>query len=395
MGLRSSFLVGLIFWGLGCYRYVSLERPPDAYIAAKETWVRLEQLESFRFRLNYRSSAPLFLGGSFTGTWQRPDREWWRGFRWRGTEVDRVELRAAGEIQYEKQPTGWKKTVRGVETRILQQVRQVLGEGNVIPHDSTAYTYVYRFESKLPILDPARQRVFSGRLEIHRRSGLPRRMLCQDSAGTVQWSLLLDRYNRAGKVVLPFVGMQELSIGSQNRLSRAQLGQAVRTLRLRLEKLGWEYSLKRKRGQLVLSLDRRLSADALALLLAAGQMELRTAASTADGGLQVGDDVSFRVRTGSLLARNGDWSVVEESAPLPEPKIVFVPSEAGHQKLPALGDSLVAFILDGKVLDCARISADGRFIFSFPGRPELASILAVVVSLPASPAGFRIFNSHP
>ncbi len=392
MRLRNPFLVGLIFIGVGCYRYVNLEPPPDAHAAARETWLRLEQLGSFRFRLNYRSSAPLSLGGSFTGTWQRPDREWWRGFRWRGMEVDRVELRAAGEVQYEKQPTGWKKTVRGVETRILQQVRQVLGDGNVIPQDSAADTYVYRFESRLPVLDPARQRVFSGRLEIHRRSGLPSRMLCQDSAGTVQWSLLLDRYNQAGKVVLPFVGVQELSIGTQTRLSRARLGQAVRILRMRLEKLGWEYSLKRKRGQLVLTLDRRLSADALALLLAAGQMELRAAASTADGGLQVGDDVSFKVSTGSLLARNGDWSVGEERAPLPEPKIVFVPSEAGRQKLSALGDSLVAFMLDGRVLDYARISTEGRLVFNFSGRPELASILAVVVSLPPSPASFRIFN---
>lgn len=385
---------GLIAVLASCYRYVNLGPPPDARTAALDTWRRLEQLESFRFRLDYRGSAPLFLGAGFTGVWQRPDREWWSGFRKRGNEVDKVELRAAGEAQYEKQAGGWRKTVRGVETRILEQVKQVVEDRDMTLQDSSAASYVYAFEPRLPILDPARQSVFSGRLEILRSNGLPGRMLCRDSTGLIEWSLRFDRFNRAGMVAVPFVAVQVMVIEPEMRLRGSRLGQAVKTLRARLDTLGWEYTLRRRQGKLVLALDRKPSSGAMALLLAAGRVELGTAARSADSGLQVGDDAAFRVTIGSLFARNGDWSVTAETGPLPGPRIVFAPPGSGQQRFVPAGDSLAALLLDGRILDCAQASSDGRLVFTGLGTKESASVLAAVASLPPSPAAFRIISSR-
>ncbi len=395
---------------VSCYRFANPGPPVDAQTAPKQAWSRLAALESFRFRLRYHTATPFALGADFAGFWHKPDCEVWTGYWRRGDSLERVEFRAIGERQYEKTRGGWQRASRGVETRIFDQVNQVLAGKEMMFQDSTKKKYRYRFEPWLPILDPARQKKLAGEFEIDRVSGLPLRVFVTESRERItqdpesgvraglEWEARFDQFNRAGTVVAPFVAEQEVMIAPEKKLSRAALGQTVATLRRRLERLNLEYRLERRCGRLVLALGRRTSSAALALLLARGRIELWTAtrSSRPDSGLVVGDDVSFRVALRELIAMNGQYEVKAEVEPLPEPRISFelTSGDSAVAGVVQNRDTLVALVLDGQVLDCARGIDGNRVLFTGWGNKETALALAAVASSQALEAGFKILHSR-
>jgi hypothetical protein len=210
---------------------------------------------------------------------------------------------------------------------------------------------------------------------------------------SVEWETRFDRFDRAGDVSAPFLAEQQLVIAPDKRLPRIELGRAVTALRRRLEQAGWEYRLTRRGGRFVLALDRKASPSLLELLLARGRVEIWTATRPADsdtGGMMVGDDASFRVTLGWLVAANGQYEVESEVEPLPEPRLRFALERAS----PAAGDTLLALVLDGKVLDCTKRAEDGGVVFTGWGNKESATMLAAVASNPAIGARFKVLSSR-
>lgn len=385
---------------VGCYRFVHPGPPVDAQQAAQETWQRLERLESFAFRLRFCTDTPFALKAEFSGVWHAPDQEAWTGYWQRQGTRQRVELRAAGANQYERTGRGWRRAGRGVETRILEQARQVVLDKKMVLSDSTRGVYRFRFEPWLPVLDPARQKKLSGLLTVDRSSGLPLGVFCSDSHASVCWELRLGRFNRPGEVAIPFPVEQELVIAPAERLSRSGLDQAVRVLRGRLGELGWDFRLVRRCGRLVLLLDRAVPAGLIELLLSSGRVELWTAvaADSPGVGMMVGGDAARRVVLGRLMAANGQYDVGLVAEPLPEPRISFVLKPG----LKPENESLLVLVVDGKALDCvagapASFPSNGAgkatVTFAGLGNKEMAKAVAALARNETAGPGFKIQSS--
>ncbi|MBN2538078.1 hypothetical protein JXB37_07380, partial [candidate division WOR-3 bacterium] len=223
MGLntRAAF-VGACLLAAGCVRYVNLGEPPAPDQAPKVAVERLQMLESFRFRVDFHTDAPFDVGASFRGNWQAPDREAWQGAWFRAGRREPVELVAAGEIQYRREGRDWEREPRGVETRVLEQLRQVLERPHFTRTEDRSGRWHYRFEPWLPLLDPGRQRTFQASLLVEPTTGLPVSISARDSSGGAHWDIRLDRFNRAAAVRLPFRPEVSVRLEAERRVSRRE-----------------------------------------------------------------------------------------------------------------------------------------------------------------------------
>jgi len=377
----------------GCYRFATPGPPVDAREAPQEAWRRLAQLESFGFRLAYHTDTPLSFGADFSGVWHSPDREYWSGVWRRGDKLERVEFRASGEAQYERRGGAWQRSNRGMETDILKQVEQVVAGKQMVLRDSAAGVYRYEFKPWLPVLDPSRQREFSGLLEVNRSSGLPLRVHARDNDASAEWEAGFGRFNRAGDVGIPFVAEMEVVLAPEKRMSRSELGRSVVVLRQRLDFAGWEHRLYRRCGKLVLALGRTPPVRHLNLLLSCGRVELWTvvrAEASDETAIMVGEDPSFRVLLKRPVAANGDFEIEVRSEPLPEAVLQF----ESDRILPVSGDTLLALVVDGLVVDCIGKAEFGRAVFAGSVDRESASVLAALGSNRVNSTGFRILESR-
>jgi hypothetical protein len=357
--------------------------------AGAGAWQRLTRLSSFEFTLNFHTDMPFPIEVRFAGTCELPDREAWSGYMRRRTDVSRVELRAEGSDQYEKEGSGWRRTMRGIETRVLEQGEGAF-RGRSFEFAGTEHgRYRFTFSPDLPILDPTRTKKFSGVMEVDPHSGLPLRLYCSDSARTAEWELRLGRFNRTGAVLVPYQPAMTVEARPARALSRAEFGRAVGVLKQRLAKLGWDCRLRRSGRGLVLLLGQFKSRREVELLFSRGSVEVwqgRWAGSgePQDSGkaLEVGGDAARRAVLLQVLGSNGGLgATVSAETPLAAGLEVSVAA-------PDTGEPAV-LVVDGRALSAARPNRNGKLLFSDIGSVDDVRVMVSLAACSAMPAGFN------
>uniref|UniRef100_A0A7C4CBN1 Uncharacterized protein n=1 Tax=candidate division WOR-3 bacterium TaxID=2052148 RepID=A0A7C4CBN1_UNCW3 len=285
--------------------------------------------------------------------------------------------------------SGWRKSPRGVETRVLDQMRQALEGVALLPAGEEHGRRSFAFTPKATILDPAQTTLFTGRLETDAGSGFPLAMVYGDQSGRKLWRMEFSRFNRAGKVWVPFVPDQTLNVSPSRRLSSSGWSQAVRVLRGRLGQFGVEHRVRRRGNRLEVSLTEALNPAQSDLLFSVGRVELWEAEWTArdsvgQGGCiaVVGGDVAQTARLRRLIATNGQIAAkTDESLPVrPELIVTAAGIRAG---------ALVVLLVDGVAVGAAWAEADGQLRFAGLGRCSLDGTLAAVANNPVLPVEFR------
>jgi len=359
--------------------------------AGAGAWDRLAGLESFGFTLAFHTDRPFPIRVRFSGRHEKPDREAWSGYMARRSDVSRVELRAEGGDQYEKEPSGWRRTMRSIETQVLEQGAGVFRASGLAFAGAEGRRYRYTFKPDLPILDPTRSKKLSGVMEVDPRSGLPVRLYCADSARTAEWELTLGRFNRAGPVSVPYQPAMIVDASPARSLNRADHGLAVGILKQRLARLGWDYRLSRAGPNLKLLLGQAKTRQQVELRLSRGRVEVwqgqwaqaETLKDPEAVVLEVGGDASRRVTLGRLLGDNGRTEFsVRVAAPL---AAVLETSVA----LPDTGHPAV-LVVDGRALSAAKPDVDGRLLFADIGGEDEVRVIAALTAYSPMPVGFRV-----
>jgi hypothetical protein len=359
-------------------------------------WARLAQVRSFEFTLNFHTDSPFPIEVRFSGTCELPDREAWSGFMRRRTEVSRVELRAEGSDQYEKDGSNWRRTLRGIETRVLEQGEGAFRGRSLVFAGTERGRYQYTFKPDLPILDPTRTKRLAGVMEVDPRSGLPVRLFCSDSAGTAEWELRLGRFNHAGAVLVPYQPAMTVVARPARAMSRAEFGRAAGILNQRLAKLGWDCRLRRTRQGLELLLGQPKSHRQVELLFSCGSVEVwegrwevsgEPAAETLQGTraevLEVGGDAARRFVPARRLGGNAQLGAgVKADTPL----------AAGLEVSVAVSDTgeSAVLVVDGVAMSAARPDRGGRLVFQDIGTEDDVRVIAALADGGVIPVSFNV-----
>jgi hypothetical protein len=361
--------------------------PEQAGVGA---WERLAHQRSFRFTLSFRTDTPFPIEVRFSGVREQADREVWSGYMRRRGEVSKVELRAEGPDQYEKEQSGWRRTMRGIETRVLEQ-----GEGAFLGRSfkfigNEHGRYRFAFKPDLPILDPTRTKKLTGFMEVDPHSGLPVRLYCSDSGKTAEWELRLGRFNRAGSVDVPYQPAMTVDARPTSALNRAGFDRTLAILNQRLAQLGWDHRLRRTARGLTLLLGQPKSRRQVELLFSRGSVEIwqgRWAGSgeTLNPGdaVEVGGDAARRVVLERLLANNERIAAeVRATTPLTPALVTSVAmSDTGK---PAM------LVVDHVALAAASPGPEGKVVFDDIGNEDDVRAVAALASGGAIPTDFEI-----
>ena len=324
----------------------------------------------------------------FTGARDQADREVWSGYMRRRAEVSRVELRAEGPDQYEKEHSGWRRTMRGIETRVLEQGEGAF-RGRSLEFTGTEHgRHLFAFKPDLPILDPTQTKNLTGVMEVDPRSGLPVRLYCSDSARTAEWELRLGRFNRAGSVDVPYEPAMTVDARPARPLSRAAFGRAVAVVTQRLAKLGWEHRLRRTSRGLVLLLGQPKSRRQVELLFSKGSVEIwqgrwLATGESAGAAVEVGGDAARRVVLEHLLAANEQMGAeIRTTTPVAAALVTSV----------ALSDprGLAILVVNRAAMSAAGSGPDGKLVFQDIGNEDDVSVIAALASGGVIPSDFGI-----
>ena len=358
--------------------------------AGGRAWERLTELESFRFTLTFHTDVPLPIEVRFAGVRERPDREAWSGYMRHRADVSRVELRAEGPDQYEKERSGWRRTIRGVETRILEQGEGSLRGQPLVFAGTERGRYLFTFRPEVPIIDPSRTKKLGGVMEVDPRSGLPLRVYCADSARTAEWELTLGWFNRGGTVEVPYEPAMTVEARPARPLSRAEFGRAFGVLNQRLARLGWDCRLRRTARGLSLLLGQPKSRRQIGLLFSRGRIEVwqgrrLQAGETTDTAatVEVGGDASRRVALDRLLAVN-ERIAAEVRAVGPLAAVLEVSVAAPDSTGP------VVLLLDRQALATAEPDRNGRNVFQDIGSEDDVRVIAALAAVGVMPADFAV-----
>jgi hypothetical protein len=383
---QVPFLAAVL--ALSCAGFIHSAPPSAPEQAGANAWERLSQLRSFGFTLSFHTDVPLPIDVRFRGARERSDREVWSGYMRRRAETSRVELRAEGSEQYEREGAGWRRTMRGIETRVLEQGGGAF-RGRTLEFIGTERgRYRFAFKPDLPILDPTQTKRLTGVMEVDPRSGLPVRLYCSDSAKTAEWELLLGRFNRAGSVDVPYEPAMTVDASPARGLNRAAFGRAVAIINARLAKLGWEHRLGRTSRGLVLLLGQPKSRRQVELLFSRGNVEvwqgrwLGTGESTA-AAMEVGGDAARRVVLEHRLASNEQLAAeVRATTPLTAALVasVILPDDDGPAVL----------VVDSIAVSAASSDAGGRLVFQDIGNEDDVRVIAALASGGVIPTDFGI-----
>ena len=351
-------------------------------------WERLAQLRSFGFTLSFHTDLPFPIEVSFSGTREQADREVWSGFMRRRSEVSKVELRAEGPDQYEREPSGWRRTMRGIETKVLEQGEGAF-RGRPLEFTGTERgRYRFAFKPDLPILDPTQTKQLTGVMEVDSRSGLPVRLYCSDSARTAEWDLRLGRFNRAGAVDVPYEPAMTVDARPTGRLDRRAFDGAVAIVNQRLAKLGWEHRLRRTSHGLVLLLGQAKSRRQVELLFSRGNVEVwqghwtGTGEST-DAAVEVGRDAARRVVLEHLLVAN-ERLAAEVRTTTPVAAALLTSVVKSDTSKPAI------LVVNRNALSAASSDPDGKLVFQDIGNADDASVIAALANGGVIPTDFGI-----
>jgi hypothetical protein len=388
--VRSSVPVIVALLTLSCAGVLQNARPMTPERAGAGAWERLVHLRSFGFTLSFHTDVPLPIEVKFSGTREQADREVWSGYMRRRGEVSRVELRAEGTDQYEKERSGWHRTLRGIETRVLEQ-----GEGafrgrplEFIGTDRGRYRFA--FKPDLPILDPTQAKKLTGIMEVDPRSGLPIRLYCSDSARTAEWELRLGRFNRAGSVDVPYEPAMTVDARPARALNRSDFGRTVAIINQRLARLGWDSRLRGTARGLTLLLRQAKSRRQAELLFSRGSVEVwqgrwvGVGESVATGAVvEVGGDAFRRVVLSRLLASNEQ--IAAEVRTLTPTAAALVTSVA----VPDTGEPAI-LVVDHVALSAANPVSGGKLVFDDIGNEDDVRVIAALAAGGVVPADFRI-----
>ncbi|MBM3331385.1 hypothetical protein FJY68_05965 [candidate division WOR-3 bacterium] len=386
--MRSSITALAAVLTLSCAGVLRNARPVAPEQAGVGAWAKLAQLRSFRFSLSFHTDAPLPIEVRFTGVREQADREVWSGYMRRRTELSKVELRAEGPYQFERERSGWRRTKRGTETRVLEQ-----GEGTFrgrplefVGTERGRYRFVFRPD--LPILDPTQSKKLVGVMEVDPNSGLPVRLYCSDSAGTAEWELRLGRFNRAGSVDVPYEPAMTLDATPTKRLNRSAFGLATAVVNQRLTRLGWDGRLRRTARGLTLLLGQTKSRRQVDLLFSRGRVEVWqgrwvSAGESTGAGVEVGGDASRRVLLELLLAENERIAAeVRAATPLSAALATSVEISADG--------GLAVLVVDGAAMSSASPGPGGELLFQDMGNEDDVRVIAALANGGVTPSEFRV-----
>ena len=376
--VRSSVPLLAAVLTLSCAGVLHNARAIAPEQAGAGAWKRLAQLRSFGFTLSFHTDTPLPIEVRFSGIREQADREVWSGYMGRRAEMSSVELRAEGPEQYEREPSGWRRTMRGIETRVLEQGEGAFAGSPLKFMRAEHGLYLFAFRPDLPILDPTQTKRLTGVMEVDSRSGLPVRLYCSDSAKTAEWELRLGRFNRAGSVSIPYEPAMTVDARPAGRVSRDAFNRAVATIDQRLAKLGWEHRLRRTSHGLVLLLRQPKSRRQVELLFSRGNVEVWQGrwigtGESADAAVEVGRDAARRVVLEHLLAANRQIAAeVRTTTPLAAALVtsVALPDNRG----PAI------LVVDGAAMSAASSGPDGKLVFQDIGNEDDVSVIAALAN---------------
>jgi hypothetical protein len=386
--VRSSVPVLAAVLVLSCAGSLHSARPIAAEQAGAGAWERLARLKSFGFTLSFHTDTPLPIDVRFSGVRDQSDREVWSGYMSRRAEMSRVELRAEGSDQYEKEGTGWRRTMRGIETKVLEQGEGAFRSRQLEFTGMERGRYRFAFKPDLPILDPTQTKRLSGVMEVDSRSGLPVRLYCSDSAKTAEWELRLGRFNRAGSVEVPYEPAMTVDARPTRPLSRTAFGHAVAIVTARLEKLGWGHRLRRTSRGLVLLLGQTKSRRQVELLFSRGKVEVwqgRWAGidESTDAVVEVGGDAARRVALEHRLASNEQLAAeVRATTPLAAALVTSVALPDDHGP--------VILVVDSTAVSVASSGTDGKLAFQDIGNEDDVRVIVALAGGGVIPAGFAI-----
>jgi len=360
--------------------------PPEQ--AAAGAWERLAQLRSFGFFLSFHTDVPFPIEVKFNGAREQADREVWTGYMRRGTEVTEVELRAEGKDQYEKEQSGWRRAMRGIETRVLEQGGGAFRGQRLEFVGSEHGRYRFEFRPDLPILDPTQTKKLTGVMELDPRSGLPVRLYCSDPARTAEWELRLGRFNRVGSIHVPYEPAMTVFAHPTRRLNRDALARAAAMVGKRLAELGWENRLRQDGRGLVLLLGQQKSRRQVELLFSLGSVEVWQArwlgiGETADAAVEVGGDASRRVVLERRLAASGQLGP-QVRTPTPLTAALATSIVCPDTSLP------VVLLVDSLALSTASSDADGKLVFHDVGNEDDVRVIAALASGGVLPSDFAV-----
>ncbi len=381
-------LVALL--ALSCAGFIHNTRPIAPEQAGAGAWERLSRLQSFDFTLSFHTDVPFPIEVRFAGRREQPDREVWSGNMRRRTEVSRVEFRAEGPDQYEKEQSGWRRAMRGIETRVLEQGGGVF-EGKPLEFAGTELgRYRFTFRPDLPILDPTQTKKLTGVMQVDPHSGLPLRLYCSDSAKTAEWELRLGRFNRAGSVSVPYEPAMTVDAVPTRGLNRTAFGRTVATLNQRLAKLGWDCRLRKTARGLTLLLGQPKSRRQVELLFSRGSVEVWQGRWVPGGdvadtsaAVEVGGDGSRRVVLERLLAGNERISAEVRTTTPVDAELVTSVAESDTTK-PAI------LVVDNVALSAARPDRDGKLVFADIGNEDDVRVIVALAACGVIPASFGI-----
>ncbi len=353
----------------------------------------LAQLRAFEFSLDYQSDMPISLRGRFSGTWEGPDKESWRGYWERDGGKVRVELYARGDEQMEKEGAGWRKSPRGVETRVLEQIQQVVYNASFEFIGERSGRFLYQFRPNLPLVDPLGVKNLTGTVEIDKKSGLPLRIYCQEEGGSTRWEMRFYNFNRAKRIKIPFVPavMVQLVNTGKRRVGCCGWKRAMTVLRSRLRRYGVDFRIKRGRNGIEVELSEKLAPRNLELLFSAGKVEL-WAGKWKKGDSVPGEKVFFvqgdvaRAIVLNMLVAGNRQLTVEPVLDLPvEPRLrVRFPSIQGD------AHGLIALVVNDVVLDVAPTVNGGECVFTNIGSDEFIRVVSVLAGEEPLPVSLKV-----
>jgi hypothetical protein len=296
-------------------------------------------------------------------------------------------------VQFYLTDSGWQVQPRGLETRILTQLEQMLTDAQLDYVGEADGKMRFQFQPKLTLIDPLRVKALNGQLEIERSSGLPVRIYCADAQKSTEWEVRFFRFNRAGRVELPFVPAIRFRVMVNKPITGSVRRKLVTILARRFEHAGVAYRFRWQGTNLTVMLDQALPRGAIELLVGQGRVELWRgrwvgAADTGTGRvLPVGIDAARQVELQELLGINGTLQA-ELDTTIPQHPGLAVSGGFPHRE-----KSLYILLVDGKVFgtaSAASTSAEVVTIRFFEGESEeLLRAISVLLNTEPLPVDLR------
>ncbi|MEO0051562.1 MAG: hypothetical protein ABIK11_03325 [candidate division WOR-3 bacterium] len=391
-----GLLIFFLLISAGCVPMVKKTRVLPEEIDSR-VYRRLAGRKSFAFSVAYHTDVPVLLSAHSRGVWQSPDREAWDGFWIREEQKNKIRMRANGDVQFLWTDSGWQIQPRGLESKILDQLEQLLADVQLSYRGEFAGRYRFQFQPKMSLIDPLRQRSLSGILEVDVHSGLPVRVYVGDPERRAEWEARFSGFDRKVKVEIPFVPVLRLELAPERRLRGSERWLASARIGHRLRLLGIDCRQNWKKGNLELVLDQVLSRTAVELLISRGQVELwrgrwvKPGESTGGRVVQAGIDAARRVELSERLGDNTQLRAeIDTSIPL-QPKLTvtgrFAFQDSSSYVL--LTDQRVLGITElAEPLDAGAI----RLQFCDSGGADVVRALQMLFSVPPLPVSLRVLS---